>query len=80
MPLLHMLCYMPFVCHMCFIQCWVNFVGLLEFHIAHSKILLTDCVKQLLYYLSLIILYFECAKQKAAIKTASNACSLLAKH
>ena len=56
-----------------------NLIGLLEFHIAHSEILLTACADQLLYNLSLIKLCSANAKQNAAVKTASDACSLLAK-
>ena len=54
-------------------------IGLLEFHIAHSEILLTACADQLLYSWSLINLYSACAKQNAAVKTASDAYSLLVK-
>ena len=57
-----------------------NLIGLLEFHIKLSEILLTACAGQLLYTLSLIKLYSACAKQNAAVKTASDACSLLAKY
>ena len=60
-------------------QRWGNLVGLLEFHIALSEILLTACLDQLLYNLSLIKLCSVCAKQNAAVKIASDACSLLAK-
>ena len=49
-------------------------VGLLEFHIAHSEILLTACADQLLYSLSLIKL---CSA--SAIKNTRGGCSLLAK-
>ena len=49
-------------------------IGLLEFHIAHSKILLTAGADQLLYNLSLVKLCSACA-----IKNASDASSLLAK-
>ena len=51
-----------------------NFIGMLEFHIAHSEILLTACADQLLYNLSLIKLCSACAT-----KTTSDACSLLGK-
>ena len=54
-------------------------IGLLEFQIAHSEILLTACADQLLYNLSLIKLCSTCAKQIASAKTSSDACSLLAK-
>ena len=53
-------------------------MGLLEFHVAHSEILLTVCADQLSYNLSLIKLYSACAKQNAAAKNASGACSFLA--
>ena len=52
-----------------------NLIGLLEFHIAHSEILLTACADQLLYNLSLIKLCSVCA-----IKTTYDACSLLGKY
>ena len=55
-----------------------NLIGLLEFHIAHSEILLTACADQLLYNLSLIKLCSACAKQNTSVN-ASDACSLLAK-
>ena len=55
-----------------------NLIGLLEFHIALSEILLIACADQLIYYLSLIKLRLACAKQKAAVN-ANDACSLLAK-
>ena len=54
-------------------------IGLLEFHIAHSQMLLTVGADQLLYNLSLLKLCLVCAKQNAAVKTASDDCSLLAK-
>ena len=54
-------------------------IGLLEFHIAHSEILLTACACQLLYNLGLIKLCLACAKQNAAVKTTSDASSLLEK-
>ena len=53
--------------------------GLLEFHIAISEMLLTGFADQILYILSLIKLWSTCAKQNAAVKTTSDACSLLAK-
>ena len=56
-----------------------NLIGFFEFHIAHSEILLTAGAGQLLYSLSLIKLCSTCVKQNAAVKTASNACLLLAK-
>ena len=52
-------------------------IGLFEFHIALSEILLTACADQLLYNLSLDKLCQSCATQNAAVKT--DACSLLAK-
>ena len=55
-----------------------NLIGLLEFHIALSEILLTACSNQLIYNLNLIKLCSACAKQIAAVN-ASDACSLLAK-
>ena len=56
-----------------------NLIGLLEFHIALSEMLLTATADQLLYNSSFIKLCLACAKQNAAVKTASDACSLLAK-
>ena len=56
-----------------------NLIGLVEFHIALYKLSLTACVDQLLYNLSLIKLYSACTKEKATVKTTSDACSLLAK-
>ena len=47
-------------------------IGLLQFHI-------TACADQLLYNLSLIKLCPACAKQNAAVKIASDTCSLLVK-
>ena len=44
-----------------------------------SEILLTPCDDQFLYNLSLIKLCLACAKQNAAVNTASDARSLLAK-
>ena len=55
-----------------------NVIGLLEFDIALSKILLGACADQLLYNLSLSKLCSASATQNAAIN-ASGACSLLAK-
>ena len=46
---------------------------------AHAETLLRACADQLLYNLSLIRLCSECVKQNKAVKTASNACSFLAK-
>ena len=46
---------------------------------ALSEIWLTVCADQVLYNLGLIKLCFGCAKQNAAVKAASDACSLLAK-
>ena len=54
-------------------------IGFFEFHIAHSEILLTPCTDQLLCNLSFIKQCLECAKKTAAVKTAIDACSLLAK-
>ena len=51
-----------------------NLIGLLEFYVAHSELLLTACPDQSLYSLSLIKLSSACA-----IKNTSDACSLLAK-
>ena len=51
-----------------------NLIGLVEFHIALYKILLTACTDQLLYNLSLIKLYSACTKQKATVETTSDAC------
>ena len=50
-----------------------NLIGLLEFHIAHSEILLTAGADQL-YNLSLFKLCLACE-----IKNTSDACSSLAK-
>ena len=47
--------------------------------LAHAKILLTACADQLLYKLSLTELCSASVKQNAAVKTASDSCSLLAK-
>ena len=59
---------------------WANLIGFLEFHIAHSEILLTACTDdQLLYNLSLFKLCSACVKQNIAVKTSIDACSLLAK-
>ena len=55
-----------------------SLIDLLEFDIALSEILLTACTDQLLYNLNLVKLCLACAKQNAAIKTASDACSMLA--
>ena len=57
-----------------------DLIGLLEFHIALSEILLQHCPDQLLYNnVSLIKLCWACAKQNAEVKIASDACPLLAK-
>ena len=53
-------------------QRWANLIGFLECHI-------TACADQLLYNLSFIKLYSACGKQNAEVKTAIDACSLLAK-
>ena len=54
-------------------------IAFFEFHIAHSKILLTACADQLLHNLSLVRLCSTCVKQNAAVKTAIHAYLLLAK-
>ena len=41
--------------------------------------MLTACADQLLNNLSLIKVYSACVKQNTAVKTASDACSLLSK-
>ena len=51
-------------------------IGLLEFHLTLSEILLTACADQLIY--NLIKLYSTCGKQNAAVNE-SDSCSLLAK-
>ena len=70
----------------------MNLIGLLQFHIAFSEILLTACAGQLLYiklcYINYVILImllckliklcFTCPKQNTSVN-ASDACSLLAK-
>ena len=50
---------------------------MLEFDIALIEILLTACTDQLLHNLNLIKFCSECAKQNAAVKNASDACSML---
>ena len=60
-------------------QRWENLIGFFEFHIAHSEILLTACLDQLLYNLSLIKLCLACVKQNAVVKTKIDTSSLLAK-
>ena len=55
-----------------------NLIGLLQFHTALSKILLTVCANQLIYNLSSTKLCSACAKQKVTVN-ASDACSLLTK-
>ena len=54
-------------------------IGLQEFPIALSKIMLTACADPLLYNLNLIKLYQTFAKPNAAVKTASESCSLSVK-
>ena len=53
-------------------------IGLLEFEIALSEILLTAFAGQLLYNLYLIKLCSACGKQNVTVKTARDACSMLA--
>ena len=53
-------------------------IGLLEFGTALSEVFLTACTDQLLYNLNLIKLCLAYTKQKAAVKTANDACSPLA--
>ena len=53
-------------------------IGLIEFDIALSKMLLTACVDQILCNLNLVKLYSACTEQNAAVKTANDACSMLA--
>ena len=55
-----------------------DLINLHGFDLALSEILLTVCADQLLYNLNLIKLCWVCAKQNTAVKTASNACSMLA--
>ena len=55
-------------------------IGFFEFHTAHSEVLLTACADQLLYNLSLIKSCSACVKQNTTVKTAGDACSLLAKY
>ena len=55
-----------------------SLIGLVEFHLALSEILLTAGAHQLLYNLSLIKLCLACAKQNTAVN-ARDACSLLTK-
>ena len=57
---------------------WAIWLVSLNFTV-HAEILLRACADQLLYNLSLIRLCSACVKQNKAVKTASNACSLLAK-
>ena len=54
-------------------------IGFFELNIVHTEIPLTTCTDQLQYNLSLVKLCSACVKQNAAVKTASDACSLLAK-
>ena len=51
-------------------------IGLLEFHIAHSELLLPACADQLLFNLSLINYISAYAKQNPTLKSTSNACFL----
>ena len=53
-------------------------IGFFELQIAHSEILLTVCVDQLLHNLSLINLRLACEKQNTAVKTDGR-CLLSAK-
>ena len=53
-------------------------VGLLEFDIALSEILLAACGDQLLYDLNLIKSCSAYSEQKVAVKTASDGYSMLA--
>ena len=46
-------------------------IGLFEFHMAHSEILLQACADESLCNSSLIKLCSTCTKQNAAVKTAS---------
>ena len=55
-----------------------SLIGLLEFHIALSEILLTSSTDQLLYNLSLIELFSACRKQNTVVN-ASDVSSLLSK-
>ena len=54
-------------------------IDFFEFHIARSERLLTACADQLSCNLSLIKLCSACVKQNTALKTAINACSLIAR-
>ena len=54
-------------------------IDLFEFNIAHTEVLLTAVADQLLYNLSLIKLCLVFLKQKTAVKTEIDACSLLPK-
>ena len=54
-------------------------IGFFEFHIALSEILLTPSTDQLFYNLSLIKLCSACEKQNTGVKSAINACLLIAK-
>ena len=53
-------------------------LGLVEFDTVLSQILLTAYAEKLLYNLNLIKLCSVCAKDNAAVKTTSDACSMLA--
>ena len=52
-------------------------IGLLEFHATLSEILLTACADQLLNNWNLIKFCLTCAEQNAAVRIASDACSML---
>ena len=49
-----------------------NLIGLFEFHIAFSEILLIACTDQLLYNLRLIKLCLVCAKQNAVVNASDQ--------
>ena len=49
-----------------------NLIGLFEFHIAFSEILLRACVDQLLYNVRLIKLCLVCAKQNAVVNASDH--------
>ena len=57
---------------------WENLVGLLEFDIPLSEILLAACADKLLQDLNSIKSCSAYSEQKAAVKTVSDACSILA--
>ena len=52
-------------------------IGFFVFHVTHYELLSIACVDQLLYNSSLIKLCSGCVKQNTAVKTASDAYSLL---